>query len=151
MSAIETGELLYEVKVSFTKVVEYGLSLEALASGNASLPTAGARFDYHLAGVLRGPRLSGALAGIDYVYMRADGHTQIHIHAQLVTEDGESIAYFAEGVVLPQQGTSEWLLRESVSFITASPTYAWLNQLQGWGQGTIDPGKGEVSVKVYAA
>jgi hypothetical protein len=38
-----------------------------------------------------------------------------------------------------------------VSFITASPDYAWLNQLQGWGLGTVDPGKGEVKVKAYAA
>jgi len=152
MIAIESGEFLYEAKVSFTKIVEYGLSLEALGSGDASLPAAGARFDHHFQGVLRGPRLSGTLTGIDYVHMRADGHAQqVHAHAQLVTEDGGSIAYFVDGVALPQQGTSEWLLRHTVSFITASPAYAWLNEVQGRGQGAIHAGKGEVAVKVCAA
>ena len=152
MSAIESGEFLYETTVTFTKIVEYGLSLEALGSGEASLPAAGARFDYHFQGVLRGPRVSGTLAGIDYVRVRADDHTQeVHAHAQLVTEDGGSIAYFVDGVALPQQGTSEWLLRHTVSFITASPAYTWLNEVQGRGQGTIDSGRGEVAVKIYAA
>ena len=51
----------------------------------------------------------------------------------------------------PQEGTSMFQLRENVSFITASPSYAWLNQLQGWGLGTVDPVKGKVQVKAYAA
>ena len=57
----------------------------------------------------------------------------------------------ADGVALPQEGTSVFQLRENVSFITAAPGYAWLNQLQGWGLGTVDPAKGEVKVKAYAA
>jgi len=83
--------------------------------------------------------------------MRADGSTQLHIHAQLETEDGHSIAYFADGVALPEEGTSKLLLRENVSLITASPSYAWLNELQGMGHGAIDPGNGEIAVVVHAA
>jgi hypothetical protein len=69
----------------------------------------------------------------------------------ITTADGQAIAFFADGVALPQEGTSVFQLRENVSFITASPGYAWLNQLQGWGLGTVDPGNGEVRVKAYAA
>ncbi|MEW5995386.1 MAG: DUF3237 family protein [Candidatus Zixiibacteriota bacterium] len=150
-SEITVGEFLYEAEVSFTEVVEYGVSLKAVLSGNVSVPTAGARFDVHFRGVLRGPRLSGTVAGVDYLYVRADGRGQLHIHAQITTEDSQNIAFFADGVALRQEGTTVWQLRENVSFITESSTYAWLNQLQGWGQGTVDPGKGEVKVKAYAA
>jgi hypothetical protein len=150
-SEITVGEFLYEATVSFTEVVEYGISLQALLSGNVTLPTAGARFDVHFRGVLRGPRLSGTVVGIDYLHMRADGRGELHIHARITTEDGQNIAFFADGVIFPQEGTPVWQLRENVSLITASSAYTWVNQLQGWGQGTVDPGKGDVSVKAYAA
>lgn len=150
-SEITVGEFLYEAEISFTQVVDYGFSLESVLSGDVSLPTAGARFDVHFRGILRGPKLSGTVAGVDYLHMRADGRGQLHIHAQITTEDSQNIAFFADGVVLPQEGAAEWLLRENASFITASPTYRWLNQIQVWGQGTVDPGKGEVRVKAYSA
>lgn len=148
---ITVGDFLYDAAVNFTEVVEYGVSLEAILSGDVPLPTAGARFDAHFRGGLRGPGLSGTLVGVDYLHIRADGRAELHIHAQITTEDSQNIAFFADGVALAQEGTTILQLRENVSFITASPTYAWLNQLQGWGQGTVDPGTGEVMVKVYAA
>jgi hypothetical protein len=70
-SEISSGELLYDAAVSFTEVVQYGISLETLLTGSASLPLAGARFDLHFRGALRGPRLSGEVVGIDYLRMRA--------------------------------------------------------------------------------
>jgi hypothetical protein len=148
---ITVGEFLYDATVNFTEVVEYGVSLQGLLSGSASVPTAGARFDIAFQGVLRGPKLSGTVVGVDYLHMRADGRTELHIHARITTVDSQDIAFFADGVALPQPGTSVMQLRENVSFMTASPTYAWVNQLQGWGQGTVDPGKGEVRVKAYSA
>jgi hypothetical protein len=150
-SEISSGELLYDAAVSFTEVVEYGMSLETLLSGSATLPLAGARFDVHFRGTLRGPKFRGALVGVDYLHMRADGRGQLHIHAQITTDDSHNIAFFADGVVFPHEGTTVWQLRENVSFMTATATYAWLNQLQGWGQGTVDPGKGEIRVKAHAA
>src|SRR5262245_13536087 len=132
MSDSQDAKFMYEAKVSIIKIVEYGVSLVALVSGKVALPAAGARFDYYFQGALRGPRVSGALTGTDYAHMRADGSTQLHIHAQLETEDGHSIAYFGDGVALPQQGTTELLLREDVSFFTASPTYAWLISCRVW-------------------
>jgi Protein of unknown function (DUF3237) len=150
-SEITVGEVLYEAAVDFTEVVEYGMSLEAFLTGSMAVPLAGARFDVHFRGTLRGPRLSGTVVGADYLHMRADGRGQLHIHARIATEDGHNIALFADGVVFPQEGTTVLQLRENLSLITASPTYAWLNQLQGWAQGTVDPGKGQVRVKAYAA
>ena len=150
-SEITVGDFLYEAAVDFTEVVEYGVSLGAVLAGNIAVPPAGARFDVSFRGSLRGPRLSGTVVGVDYLHMRADGRAQLHIHAKITTEDGQAIAFFADGVALPQEGTSVFQLRENVSFITASPGYAWLNQLQGWGLGTVDPEKGEVKVKAYAA
>ena len=148
---IRSGELLYDAAVSFTEIVEYGMSLESLLTGSASLPLAGARFDVHFRGVLRGPRFSGSLVGVDYLHMRADGRGQLHIHARITTDDNHNIAFFADGVVFPQEGATVWQLRENVSFTTAAASCEWLNQLQGWGQGTVDPGKGEIKVKAYAA
>lgn len=150
-SEITVGELLYEAVVSVTEVVEYGVSLGAVLSGNVAVPPAGARFDIHFRGTLRGPRLSGTVLGVDYLHMRADGRAQLHIHAKITTEDSQPIAFFADGVALPQEGTTVLQLRENVSFITASSDYGWLNQLQGWGLGTVDNGKGEIKVKAYAA
>jgi len=150
-SEITVGELLYEAAAEFTEVVEYGVSLGALLAGKIAVPPAGARFDISFRGSLRGPRLSGAVVGVDYLHMRADGRAQLHIHAKITTEAGHAIAFFADGVALPQEGTSVFQLRENVSFITAAPGYDWLNQLQGWGLGTVDPGTGEVKVKAYAA
>ena len=150
-SEITVGELLYEAAAEFTEVVEYGVSLGALLAGKIAVPPAGARFDISFRGSLRGPRLSGTVVGVDYLHMRADGRAQLHIHARIATEDGQAIAFFADGVALPQEGTSVFQLRENASFLTASPGYAWLNQLQGWGLGTVDPDKGQVKVKVYAA
>jgi hypothetical protein len=150
-SEITVGELLYEGAVEFTEVIEYGVSLGGVLAGNTPVPPAGARFDINIRGSLRGPRLSGTVTGVDYLHMRADGRAQLHIHARIATEDGQAIAFFADGVALPHEGTSVFQLRENVTFLTASPGYAWLNQLQGWGLGTVDPVKGQVKVKVYAA
>lgn len=150
-SKIAVGEFLYEAAVEFTEVVEYGVSLGGVLAGNTALPPAGARFDVHIRGTLRGPKLNGTMTGVDYLHMRADGRAQLHIHAKITTDDGHTVAFFADGVALPQAGTSVLQLRENVSFITASPGYEWLNQLQGWGLGTVDPGQGKVTVKAYVA
>ncbi len=82
------GELLYEAEIHFTKVVEYGVSIESISSGDIGDPLEGARFDQTFHGDLHGPRLNGTISGIDYLYVRADGRFQLHIHAQITTDDG---------------------------------------------------------------
>jgi hypothetical protein len=150
-ATITVGELLYDVTAHFTKVTEYGVSLEAVASGQTPPPPPGARFDVAFEGISRGPKLKGTLAGVDYLQVRADGRIQLHIHAELTTDGGEKIAFFADGVSTPEQGTGLSQIRENVTLTTSSPTYSWVNQLQVWAQGTVDLAKGEVNVKGYAA
>ncbi len=148
---ISVGEHLYDLTVNFTKVTEYGVSLEALVAGKATPPPEGARFDVAFEGVARGPKLKGTVAGVDYIHVRADGRFQLHIHAEITTEEGEKIAYFADGVATPEEGTSVAQLRENVTLTTSSHAYAWVNQLQVWVRGTADLAKQQVNVKGYAA
>jgi hypothetical protein len=150
-STINVGEFIYETTAQFTKVTEYGISMNDLLTGEAVPPPAGARFDFSFQGNLNGPRISGTIEGIDYVHVRADGRFQLHIHAQINTEDGVNISFFAEGIAIPQEDNTTGQLRENISFITSSPDYAWLNQVQGWGQGIVDLEKNEVKVSAYAA
>jgi len=150
-ATITVGELLYEVTGHLTKVTEYGVSLEAVISEQVAPPPAGARFDVAFEGIVRGPKLKGTITGVDYLHLRADGRMQLHIHADITTDDGEKIAFFADGVATPEPGTGVLQLRENVTLTTASPVYAWVNQLQVWAQGTVEPAKGEFNVKEYAA
>ncbi len=60
-ATIPVGELLYEVTAHFTKVTEYGVSLEAVRSGQVAPPPAGARFDLAFEGAARGPKLKGTV------------------------------------------------------------------------------------------
>ena len=150
---ISVGEHLYDLRVNFTKITEYGVSLEALVAGKTTPPPEGARFDVAFEGVARGPKLKGTVAGVDYIHVRADGRFQLHIHAEITTEDGEKIAYFGDGVATPETGTNVTQLRENVTvtLTTSSQAYAWVNQLQVWVQGTVDLEKQQVDAKGYAA
>jgi len=40
-----------------------------------------------------GPRLKGTLTDVDYLQMRADGRTDLHIHAEITNEDGEKSVF----------------------------------------------------------
>ena len=144
------GELLYEYTVQFTQVVEYGVSAEALFSGQTAPPAEGARIDVHFEGPATGARLKGTVKGVDYLHIRADGRAQLNIHAEITTEDGKKIALAADGVAIPQEGSPVFQLRENVTLTSNHPEYAWVNPLQIWAPGTVDVAKGEVRIKAYA-
>ena len=55
------GELLYEYTCSFTQVVEYGVSAEALFAGQTPPPSEGARFDVYFEGPVTGAKLKGTV------------------------------------------------------------------------------------------
>ena len=148
---IPIGEHLYDLTANFTKVTEYGLSMEALVAGKTTPPPEGARFDVAFEGVARGPKLNGTITGVDYIHVRADGRFQLHIHAEITTEDGEKIAYFADGVAIPEEGGGVAQLRENVTLTSSAQAYAWVNHLQIWVRGTADLAKQQVNVKGYAA
>ena len=150
-TSLDVAEFIYDATVNFTEVTEYGVSMNQLLNGTVAPHAAGTRFDVAFQGEVRGPRLKGSIKGVDYLLVRADGRFELHIHAQITTDDGENISFFADGIAVVQEGTNLAQLRENVSFLTASPAYAWLNQLQGWAQGTVELEKGEIRVKAYAA
>ena len=91
------GALIYEYRPQVTQVVEYGASADAVLSGQAP-PAEGARFDFYLEGPVSGPKLQGTFRGVDYIYFRADGRAELHIHGEITTEDGKKIALEAGGV-----------------------------------------------------
>ncbi len=151
MSTIEVGDLLYEYTVKFTEVTEYGVNLEALMAGEAAPPVEGARFDVAFEGESTGPKLKGHVKGVDYLQIRADGRFQLHIHAEITTEDGEKIALFADGVAMPREGSAIADLRENATLSTSSKAYAWVNTLQVWATGTVDLAEQVVRIKGYSA
>jgi len=149
MTVISVSELICKIELKLTKVTEYGINLNDLRSGAADIHPSGIRFDFAFDGIVRGSHLNGTMTGIDYLYIRPDTQFQTHIHATITTNDGVNISCLSEGATVQQEGSTLFPIRNKVSFITASPDYAWLNQIPGWALGTADPGQG-VDVKVYA-
>jgi hypothetical protein len=149
---IPVGEHLFDEAVQLTGVTEYGISWQEFVSGQVTPPPEGARFDIAFAGSLEGSKLNGSITGVDFLEVRADGRFLLHIHATITTDDGERIALYEDGLLIPSaDGTGIAQLRLNMQFTTSSPKYAWVNQLQVWGRGSVDMAKGEVSVKAYVA
>ena len=145
------GELLYEVNMQITKVTEYGLSLTAFLCGQASPALEGGRIDVAFEGTISGPKLKGRVSGIDYIQIRGDGHPQLHVHAEITTGEGDKIALFADGIARPEAGTNLLQIRENITYTTSAAAFVWINRVLGWGQGTVDPARGEIKMKVNAA
>jgi hypothetical protein len=57
---------------------------------------------------------------------------QLHIHAEITTEDGKKIALAADGVALLDGGSPVGQLRENVTLTTSDADYSWVNPLQVW-------------------
>lgn len=114
-------------------------------------PAEGARFDVPFEGVSIGPKLRGKVTGVDYLRVRADGRFDLHIHAEIATDDGQKISLHADGVALPQPGSPVASLRENVTLFTSSKVYSWVNTLQVWATGTVDLAQQVVHLKGYSA
>ena len=151
MGTMEVGELLYEYTVKLTGMTEYGVGFASLMAGTAAPPPEGARFDVPFEGASVGPKLKGRVTGVDYLRIRADGRFELHIHAEITTDDGQKISLHADGVALPQPGSPIAGLRENVTLFTSSKGYAWVNGLQVWGTGTVDLAEQVVRIKGYSA
>ena len=143
------AEPLYEYTLSITRVAEYGVSMAALLAGQVPPPPAGARFDVHFEGTIAGPRIRGSVRGVDYLHTRADGRMQLHIHAEIVTDDGCAIALVADGVATGGPPVLE--LRENVTLWSAHPEYAWVNTIQVWAPGAVDLAQGVIRVRGFGA
>ena len=143
------GELLYEYVAKITQVVDYGVSMERLLSGEAPPQGEGVRLDVYFEGPVTGTKVSGSLAGVDYLYLRADGRLELHVHAEITTDDGARIAVAADGVAMGEAPVLQ--LRESVTLRTCHPEYSRVNPIQVWARGTVDLAKGEIRLAGYAA
>lgn len=146
---ISTGELIYEADIQFTEMIDYGVSMQAISSGNIPIPPEGARFDQVFEGKLHGPKLIGKISGRDHLYVRADGLFKLHLHATVITEDGVNISFSSKGISIQVEGEKTTQLRSAVSLFTSSEDYKWLNYLHLWALGTLDPVAGKAIVKAY--
>jgi hypothetical protein len=144
------GALIYEYRPQITKVVEYGASADAVLSGQMPPPPEGARFDFYLEGPVTGPKVQGTFKGVDYIYFRADGRAELHIHGEITIEDGKKIALEAGGVAIPQEGSPVFQLREHVSLMSSHPELLWVNTVEAWARGVVDVSTGQVHVTAYA-
>ena len=144
-----TAEVVYTWKTfNLTKMVEYGVSFEELTSGKANLPPEGARFDAYFEGDIEGPKLSGKCTCTDYIHVRADGRIQLAIHGEITTNDGDKVSLFADGISTHREGTN-FYHNENVTLFSSSPKYSWVNQLQLWANGNVDPVAGKVDITAY--
>ena len=141
------GALIYEYRPEITQVVEYGASADAVLSGKTP-PAEGARFDFYLEGPVSGP-LQGTFRGVDYIYFRADGRAELHIHGEITTEDGKRVALEAGGVAIPEGGSPVFRLREHVSLMSNHPELSWVNPIEVWARGVVDVSTGRVHVQAY--
>ena len=144
------GALIYEYRPQITQVVEYGASADAVLSGQAP-PAEGARFDFYLEGAVSGPKLQGTFRGVDYIYFRADGRAELHIHGEITTEDRKKIALEAGGVAVAEVGSPVFQLREHVSLMSNHPELSWVNPIEVWARGVVDVSTGQVHVQAYGA
>ena len=90
-----------------------------------AIPPEGVRVDALFEGELAGPKLKGKIAGTDYVLIRGDSVGKLHLHAVITTDDGERIAFYGDGVFIPQEGSPIGQVRENVTLHTAVPGYSW--------------------------
>jgi hypothetical protein len=129
-------------------MTDYGVSLDAVLSGEAQVPPQGIRIDVAFEGRASG-RLAGRVRGVDYARMRADGRVDLDIRATIETEDGRRIALSADGVAMPRPDEPVADLYENVSLGTAAEDYAWVNTRQVWGHGTVNFATGKIHIDGY--
>jgi hypothetical protein len=142
------GEKIYEYDLDVTGITDYGVSLDAILSGQEQVPPQGLRFDVAFEGRVSG-RLEGTVRGVDYVRMRADGRADLDIRAIIETGDGRRIALAADGVAIPRTAEPIADLWENISLSTAAADYAWVNTRQVWAYGTVNFATGKVHIEGF--
>ena len=142
------GEKIYEYDLDVTGITDYGVTLDAILSGREKVPPQGLRFDVAFEGRAVG-RLAGAVRGVDYVRMRADGRFDLDIRAVIDTGDGRRIALTADGVATPRAAEPAADLLENISLSTPAQEYAWVNTRQIWGHGTVNFATGKIHIEGY--
>jgi len=146
-----TGKLIYEAEIQFTGETDFGVTMTEILSGQKDIPPAGARFDQSFQGTLTGPEIIGTVEGMDYLTLRPDGSFRLHLHGRITTRDGARISIASQGVSFQSEGIPDAQLRSAVTLTTADEAYQWLNQLQLWALGTMDPQKRTAVIRAFAA
>jgi Protein of unknown function (DUF3237) len=141
-------EKIFEYDLDITEVTDYGADMEALFTGRQSVPPQGAQFDVTLAGPVKG-RVSGAMRGIDYLRVRPDGRRELELRGAIETDDGNRIAFSAEGVGAPREGEPIVDLAVKIDLLTAAAAYSWVNAKPAWGSGYADLVNNKIHVDVY--
>jgi len=142
------GEKIYEYDLNVTGMTDYGISLQAILSGQSRVPPQGARIDVAFEGRASG-RLVGRVTGVDYLTVRADGRIDLDIRAVIATDDGQRIALSADGVGVPRAAEPIANLCENVRLTTAAENYAWVQTRQIWGIGIVNLAAGTVHIDGY--
>ena len=144
------GEKIYEYDLDVTGMTDYGVSLDAILSGQEKkkIPPQGVRIDVAFEGRAIS-RLAGRVRGIDYLRIRADGRIDLDIRAIVETTDGHRIALSADGVATPRAAEPIADLFENVSLSTAAEEYVWVNTRQVWGVGTVNFTVGKIHIDAY--
>ena len=142
------GEKIYQYELDITGVTDYGVTMEAILSGQAPVPPQGARFDVAFEGRASG-RLSGHVKGVDYLRLRADGRMDLDIRATITTDDGCRIHLSAGGVATGRAGEPVIDLCENVVLTTAAEAYAWVNARQIWAPGTVNLATGKINIEAF--
>jgi len=142
------GEKIYEYDLDVTGMTDYGVTLDAILSGQVQIPPQGVQFDVAFVGRGTG-RLQGQVRGVDYTRMRADGRADLDIRATIETEAGQRIALSADGVAVSRADEPIADLFENVTLSTAVEEYAWVNARQFWGVGTVNFATGKIHIDGY--
>lgn len=142
------GEKIYEYDLDVTGTTDYGVTLDAIMSGQATIPPQGLRINVAFDGRTSG-RLAGRVSGVDYLRIRADGRMGLDIQATIETDDGHRIALAADGVATPRAGEPVSDLFENITLSTAAAEYAWVNSRQIWGVGTVNLATGKIHIDAY--
>ncbi|WFU34427.1 hypothetical protein QA635_08430 [Bradyrhizobium brasilense] len=71
------AEKTYECDFNIAGITAYGVTLNALLSGQQKVPLQGARIDVAFEGQIKG-RITGKVrSGVEYLHLRADGRTDL--------------------------------------------------------------------------
>jgi hypothetical protein len=141
-------EKIFEYDLDITGVTDYGADMEALLMGRDSVPLQGAQFDVTLAGSVKG-RVAGAMRGVDYLRVRPDGRRELELRGTIETDDGNRIAFTAEGVGSPREGEPIVDLAVKIDLLTAAAAYSWVNAKPAWGSGYANLAANKIHVEVY--
>lgn len=119
---------------------------------------------YIVGGEVVGAKLQGKVkpVGADWLIVREDGVGVLNVRATLETQDEALIYLDYQGVMeIGEDGYKRFMegdlppvmpIRAAPRFITAHPSYTWLNRLQcvNIGEARVSPGKVGVFYDVYA-